>query len=206
MDESDSDASDDDTGKPKAKPSGLTGLEREQQLAELAEQENERRRMAQLKGLLSEGERRAEATKSGKRKASSADLDDDEDDSRAANRRRSKRDEAVQNLRGRLAKRRDAKKPSHSRKSSGSSRLDADGESDYEAPAKIDPLAELAEYQRVRVGRTNFAEVCFYPGFESYLLGCFTRVCFSLDSVTGENQYRMTQIKGTSLFFLNLQR
>jgi RNA polymerase-associated protein RTF1 len=199
MDESDSDASDDEA--PKAKLASLTGLEREQQLAELAEQENERRRIAQLKGLLSERDRRAEATKSGKRKASSADLDEDEDDSRASTRRRAKRDEAVQNLRGRLAKRRDAKKSSHSRKSSVS--IDADGESDYEAPAKVDPLGELSEYQRVRVGRTNFAEVCFYPGFENFLLGCFTRVCFSLDSVTGENQYRMTQIKGTALVYFS---
>jgi RNA polymerase-associated protein RTF1 len=187
MDESDSDASDDEH---------LTGLEREQRLAELAEQENDRRKMAQLKNLMNERDRRAEAHKSGKRKASSVDPEEAEDESRTAPRRRSKKDDASQGVRGRLAKRRDAKKPSQSRRSSASSRHDADGESDYEVPVKTDPPAELHEYQRVRIGRTNFADVCFYPGFENYLIGCFARVCFSLDSVTGENQYRMTQIKG----------
>jgi RNA polymerase-associated protein RTF1 len=191
MDESDSDASDDEGGNSKSKLSALTGLEREQHLAELAEQETERRRMAQLKGLLSS---RAEASKSGKRKAASADLDDDENDTRSAGRRRAKRDEALQSLRERrVVKKRDAKK-SLSRRSSGS--RDAEGDSDYDVPAKADPPGEIAEYQRVRIGRTNFAEYCFYPDVESYFTGCFTRVCFSRDNVTGENQYRMTQIKG----------
>lgn len=192
MDESDSDASDDDFGGDRKKLAGLTGLEREQRLAELAEQENERRKKDQLKALLSQRDSR-DANKS-KRKASSADLDDDDDEFKSVNRRRAKREEAVQALRNRRNNnsQRVTKKGRSQR-----STPDAEGESDYE-PA-VDPLGELHEYQRVRIGRTNFSEYCFYPEFHKYLLHCFTRVCFSQDSVTGENQYRMTQIKGMLL-------
>jgi hypothetical protein len=172
MDESDSDDSDNGKG-------GLTGLEREQRLAEIAEQEEERRKIAQLKGLMS---------KSGKRKASSLDGDDDDDESdRAATRRRTKRDQPS-------AASRRTRKPQASRRSSGSSNRDADGESDYESK-RVDPPGELSEYQRMRIGRSNFADYCFYPGVEKFFLGCFVRVVFSQDNVTHENQYRMTQIK-----------
>lgn len=53
---------------------------------------------------------------------------------------------------------------------------------------------ELADIQRVKVGRTNFAKVCFFPGFESTMIGCYARVCVGRDA--NGNQYRVSQIKG----------
>jgi len=161
MDESDSEASDND----------ISGLAREQRLAEIAEQEAERRKMAQLKGLMS---------KSGKRKAS----DDEDESDRATSRRRTARKDPPT-----AASRRTRK-----RQSSASDR-DADGDSDYEAKTNVDPLGDLTDYQRIRVTRYNFADWAFYPAVDKYFLGCFVRVAFAIDNVTRENQYRMTQIK-----------
>lgn len=87
----------------------------------------------------------------------------------------------------------------------GYSDADADGESEVEwddGKPKADNFtvrneqpAELIDFERVRVGRDNFAKVCFYPGFDDAIKGCFARVNFGPDK-TGENLYRVAQIKG----------
>ena len=52
--------------------------------------------------------------------------------------------------------------------------LDAEAESDKDydnrrykrhspSPAKDEPIAELNDVQHIRIGRENFAQVCFYP-------------------------------------------
>jgi RNA polymerase-associated protein RTF1 len=89
--------------------------------------------------------------------------------------------------------------------------LDADGESDngYEpAPAeernakqreieKIDDSpASLQDYNHVKVGRSNFAEVCYHPGFEEAIKDCYARISVGMDKSTGENIYRMGKITG----------
>ena len=86
--------------------------------------------------------------------------------------------------------------------------IDADGESEFEwddgkSKANLhvslprDELpADLADYNRVRIGRDNFAMVCFYPGFDAKIKNCFTRINIGPDKLTGENVYRLTQIKG----------
>ncbi|MCJ1396371.1 hypothetical protein MMC18_009261 [Xylographa bjoerkii] len=98
------------------------------------------------------------------------------------------------------------------RKGRGSSSLgseaDADGESEVEwddgkpragrrsesAPRDV-PAAEQIDYEHVRVGRDNFAKVCYYPGFDETIKNCFVRVCIGPDRATGENVYRMASIK-----------
>ena len=89
------------------------------------------------------------------------------------------------------------------------SEADADGESEVEwdngkprvghgsesGPRDEQP-ADLADYNHVRVGRDNFAMVCFHPGFDEAMKGCFTRVSIGTDRSTGENVYRVAQIKG----------
>ncbi|KNG86248.1 RNA polymerase II transcription elongation factor Rtf1p [Aspergillus nomiae NRRL 13137] len=80
---------------------------------------------------------------------------------------------------------------------------DAEGESDAEwddrdrSPSlpKDDPPAELRDIQRARVGRTNFAQVCFYPGFDDAISGCYARVNIGPNRETGQNEYRLCQIK-----------
>ncbi|KAI9823128.1 MAG: hypothetical protein M1832_002571, partial [Thelocarpon impressellum] len=49
------------------------------------------------------------------------------------------------------------------------------------------------DFDRAKIGRTGFAKVCFYPGFEEAITGCFTRLCIGNEQ--GENVYRVCQIK-----------
>lgn len=90
---------------------------------------------------------------------------------------------------------------------------DADGESEVEwddGKTKTRPSpspdtrdaqpADLRDVERVRVGRTQFAMVCFYPGFNEAITGCFVRVNVGPDRDTGEMVYRMGTIKGLYFF------
>ncbi|KAL4926871.1 RNA polymerase-associated protein [Aspergillus undulatus] len=80
---------------------------------------------------------------------------------------------------------------------------DADGESEVEwddgerspTPPKDDPPAELQDIQRARVGRTGFAKVCFYPGFEAAMTGCYVRLNIGPNN-QGINEYRLCMISG----------
>ena len=84
---------------------------------------------------------------------------------------------------------------------------DADGESDVEwddraksvQPNRDQEPAQLVDFEHVRVGRDNFAKVCFYPGFDAAISNCYVRVSIGPDKATGENVYRMAKIKGTSM-------
>ncbi len=57
--------------------------------------------------------------------------------------------------------------------------------------------ATLVDIERVRVGRSRFAKVCFYPGFDEAITDCFVRISVGIDKDTGSNIYRMAQIKST---------
>ncbi|KAI1001522.1 hypothetical protein K3495_g6677 [Podosphaera aphanis] len=56
--------------------------------------------------------------------------------------------------------------------------------------------ASLHDIERVRVGRSRFAMVCFYPGFEKAMIGCYVRIVIGVDKTNGQNIYRMALIKG----------
>ncbi|KAL8392946.1 hypothetical protein RB595_002946 [Gaeumannomyces hyphopodioides] len=83
---------------------------------------------------------------------------------------------------------------------------DADSEVDWAGPSKSksrdtetkkeDLPAELDHIQRVRLSRNRFGQVCFHPGFEKAMVGCFVRISIGPDRETGENVYRMAVIKG----------
>jgi RNA polymerase-associated protein RTF1 len=63
-------------------------------------------------------------------------------------------------------------------------------------PEKKDvPLAELRDMERVRLSRSRFAQICFYPGFDKAIAGCFVRISVGPDPATGGNIYRMALIK-----------
>jgi RNA polymerase-associated protein RTF1 len=94
--------------------------------------------------------------------------------------------------------------PSYGRRSAS---RDSDADSDVEwatgkkgrshSPEKKEtPPAELRDIERVRVGRSRFAEVCFYPGFDEAITGCFVRINIGPDASTGQDVYRMAVIKG----------
>ena len=81
---------------------------------------------------------------------------------------------------------------------------DADGESEVEwddravsRQAQLDEQpAQQIDFERVRVGRDNFAKVCFYPGFNEAIVNCYVRVNIGIDKATGESIYRVGRISG----------
>ena len=87
--------------------------------------------------------------------------------------------------------------------------IDAEGEEDFEwddgkarngmrassFEAKDAEPAVLRDFERAKIGRTGFAKVCFYPGFEEAITGCPVRINIGVDKATGENIYRVAQIK-----------
>ena len=84
---------------------------------------------------------------------------------------------------------------------------DADGESEVEwddraksaQPNRDEEPAQLIDFEHVRVGRDNFAKVCFYPGFDQAITNCYARVSLGTDRATGENVYRMVKVKGANV-------
>lgn len=79
------------------------------------------------------------------------------------------------------------------------SEVEWDDHADRSPPApKDEPPVEFRDIQRARVGRTNFAQVCFYPGFDDAISGCFARVNIGPNRETGQNEYRLCQIKSKS--------
>jgi len=181
----------------------LPEIRREELLAERAQEVLKRQQDMQLKRALAQT--KAAANKH-KRKAAVAELDD------GGRRTRPKADKAktalddykrARELKGTDRGRVDAVVDRRDERSaSAASDRDADGESEVEwaEPAsdsrRDEPLPELKDFERCRIGRSNFARICFYPGFEDNIKGCFCRVSIGLNRETGQNQYRMTQIKG----------
>lgn len=103
--------------------------------------------------------------------------------------------------------RRRPRSPSYRRSTSRDGRGDSDIEwgspgrtKKSRTPDVVEELVpELRDLERVRVGRSRFAEVCFYPGFEETITGCFVRVNIGPDPRTNQDVYRMAVIKGNYL-------
>lgn len=184
-------------------------IEREAILADRAQEVLKRQQDQQLKKALAAA--RSSAASKNKRSAKDADLDDDS--GRRATRPKAekarnalddyKRAREMKGDRGRGVDSGRDRRTSRSPSSAGSDR-DAEGESEVEwaEPSDLhrrstrdEPPAELRDFERCRVGRSNFAKVCFFPGFENAITGCYTRVSIGLNRETGQNQYRMAQIK-----------
>ncbi|KAI5309597.1 hypothetical protein KEM55_002862 [Ascosphaera atra] len=63
------------------------------------------------------------------------------------------------------------------------------------SPPRDDPPAALVDVNRARIGRSGFAKLCFYPGFDESISLCFVRLSIGLNKQTGQNEYRLAQIK-----------
>ncbi|KAL9054857.1 MAG: hypothetical protein Q9162_003889 [Coniocarpon cinnabarinum] len=183
---------------------------REQILAERQEEidkDNFSRQLLQRKEAAQRDETVAAEKK--KRKSAAADLDDGP---RKASRQKTEANDRLANYKkkreqmnearrtGAGAERRDYEDRDPTRLFDEES--DQDSEPDYRrrptktsapAPAKREP--ELRDFERCRLGRTNFSRVCFTPGFEQAMLGCFVRVNIGMNQQSGQNVYRMTQIR-----------
>ncbi|PLB45795.1 plus-3-domain-containing protein [Aspergillus steynii IBT 23096] len=195
-------------------------IQREQILSERAQQVDRHNQDLALRRLLASREREeARQAKKNKRKASAANL---EDGNRKSSRQKTtlggrkvgetsdaiqayKRQREQKGKRDELRRREPAVKDakSRSRDDQVSDDDDAEGESEVEwadrdrspSPPKDDPPADLRDLNRARVGRTNFAQVCFYPGFDDAISGCFVRVNIGPNRDTGLNEYRLCSIK-----------
>lgn len=181
----------------------MNEIEREEVLADRAAQVLRRQQDIQLKKALADG--RASASKQ-KRKALAAELDEGaRRNTRPKTDKRSALDDyrRAREQKGAERSRTDQHRPDRDDFSpSARSDNDAEGESEVEW---ADPVSdsrreetptELKDFERCRVGRSNFAKVCFYPGFEEAIKGCFCRVNIGPNKENGQAQYRMTQIKG----------
>lgn len=179
----------------------LPELQREEILAERAQTLLRRRQNLQLKKALAN----QDAANKHKRKATAADL---EDGSRRSTRPKTDKRTALDDYK-RARELKDAERnrldSTRERKRDASadslSDQDAEGESEVEwaeptTTRRDEQPAELKDFDRCHIGRSAFAKICFYPGFEDAIKGCFTRVSVGLNRQTGQNEYRMAQIKG----------
>ena len=210
------------SAKEKQEIMAMPEIQREELLSERAQQVDRHNQDLALRRLLASREREEQraAAKKAKRKAGSAGLDDTQ---RKSSRQKTtlggrkvgetsaaidayKRQREQKGKRDEL-RRRDNTQSRRRSRSLGSevSDEDAEAESDIElddrvgastAVPKDDPPAELRDIQRARVGRSNFAQVCFYPGFEEAITGCYARVNIGPNAETGLNEYRLCLVTG----------
>jgi RNA polymerase-associated protein RTF1 len=196
MDESLSDTDDNDA-------LNATAIEREMALAEAAEKENEKKKIAQLKQLFPDATGQELSGLSATKRKLGLWEPPEKTSPRKSIRPRTKQDEALETLKSiREANKREEQLrkegllplPVPTRRSPVLSRYEME---EHKAPSPPPDLpGSFQEFQRVRVSRSNFGKVCFYPGFAEAITGCFARVVFNQDPVTGENMYRMVRIAG----------
>lgn len=65
-------------------------------------------------------------------------------------------------------------------------------------PAEDVSPAKLEDAERIRMGRSRFGQVLFWPGMAEAVTGCFVRVSIGVNEETGENIYRVAAVKGKS--------
>ena len=191
---------------------GMREIEREQILADRREENERIRQNRMLRQLKVNQEKDIK-----KRKASAAELDDGQ---RKTTRIRSKIGEAsdkmdsLRRAREERSSRKEQRERDNDRRKQQSpgyrhspGRDDDDSEVEWMGPSKSKgrsrspearegPPAELRDVERVRVGRNRFADVCFYPGFDAAITGCFVRINIGPDPTTRQDVYRMAVIKG----------
>ncbi|RDA83155.1 hypothetical protein CP532_3186 [Ophiocordyceps camponoti-leonardi (nom. inval.)] len=193
----------------KAEIMALREVEREQIIAERISEIERQRQNRLLRQMVTsvENEERKHVKK--KRSADAADLDDGD---RLASRQRTGKasETAMDSLRRAKAEKQRRKEDQDRRKDAPSPRRDTagqpEGDHDFDrvrsrtpqddGEAKGLPPPELHDYDRVRVGRNEFAQVCSTPGFEAAITGCFIRLAVGMHPDTGIPQYRMACIKG----------
>ncbi|KAL9598872.1 MAG: hypothetical protein Q9219_004212 [cf. Caloplaca sp. 3 TL-2023] len=210
--------------KDRAEIMSLSEIQRESILAERAQQREREVQNEHLRRLVASKKKEAEAVESKKRKLDPADSDDRQRKSSrqktALGGRKAgetsgaieayKRQREEKGLRDEQRKRDGQER--RDRKARGSvedmySDADADGESDVDwsdvrkhtdevRRQEDDQPADQRDFERVRIGRENFARVCFTPGFENAIKDCYVRVNIGQNPTTGEPIYRMAKIEG----------
>jgi RNA polymerase-associated protein RTF1 len=191
----------------KAKIMGMGELEREQIIAERVN-EIERQRQNRLLRQMVENEERKQVKK--KRSADTAELEDAS--SPRTSRQRTtggKGESAMETLRRARAEKQKRREDQERRRDAYSPRrggsMDRESERSFgraesrspePEPERDIPPPDLRDFDRVRLGRNEFAQVCFTPGFEAAITGCYIRIALGPHPDTGVEQYRMAVIKG----------
>ncbi|RMZ84477.1 hypothetical protein DV738_g720, partial [Chaetothyriales sp. CBS 135597] len=165
----------------KARVDAMNQLDREQTLAQRIEQVDRHDQDNQLRRMMLNRQKELAKQDKKKRKADVADLDESQ---RKSSRQRTK-------LGGGRAGEQSSAIAAYKQQRAEKNLRD-------ERP-KDDPPAELADVQRARIGRDNFAQVWEKPDFEQTAIGCFTRVCLGPGRTPGVNEYRLCQISGFQL-------
>ncbi|POR32620.1 RNA polymerase-associated protein [Tolypocladium paradoxum] len=191
----------------KAEIMAMREVEREQIIADRISEVERQRQNRLLRQMVTSVENEERKYVKKKRSADTAELEDGE---RKASRQRTGKasETAMDSLRRARAEKQRRKEDHERRKDGFSPRRDSrEPESDDEferarsrtpekEAAKDVPPAELRDYERVRLGRNEFAQVCFTPGFEAAITGCYIRISVGAHPDTGIEQYRMAVIKG----------
>lgn len=214
------------TSRDKSEIEALPEIKREEILADRASQLERHQQDLALRRLLASREKEeSRAADKKKRKVGAADLEENQRKSSRqrttlGGRRAGERNDAIEAYKKQRAekglrdeqRRRDVAARKE-RRGKGSpendfSDADAEGESENEwgdskhnirspSPPKDDPIAELADIQRAKVGRDNFAQVCYNPGFEESITNCYVRICIGpSEKDPGMNDYRLARVKG----------
>ncbi|KAG6316120.1 hypothetical protein E4U22_007297 [Claviceps purpurea] len=190
----------------KAEIMAMREVEREQILEERTT-EIERQRQNRLLRQMVENEERKTVKK--KRSADTAELDESQRKP-ARQRATGKAETAMDSLRRARAEKAKRKEDNTRGRDYSPGRQGSDGaesEDDFgrarsRTPEKEEekeaPLPDLKDFERIRLGRNEFAQVCFTPGFESAITGCYIRIALGPHPETGVEQYRMAVIKGFS--------
>ncbi|KAL2758245.1 hypothetical protein ACRALDRAFT_1061463, partial [Sodiomyces alcalophilus JCM 7366] len=192
----------------------LREVERESLLADRSAEIERQRQNRMLRQLVTKQENEEKKMKLKKRTADAAELDDDYRKS-ARSRTDTKTGAAIDSLRRARAEkndralareersRQDRRSPRTDRRSSSRSvsRDSYDRRRGSESPERPSPPRELPppgirDFERIRVGRSRFAQYCFNPGFDDAITGCYVRVSLGPDPKTGIDDYRMAKIKG----------
>ncbi|KAI1453704.1 plus-3-domain-containing protein [Annulohypoxylon moriforme] len=208
--------------KEKARILAMPELDREQLLSSRQEEVDRQRQNTLLRRLLLKT-REDDSQPDKKRKASSADLDDPQrktsrqrtrvggskvgETSAGIESLRRARAEKSDRLRRREEDRERNKKSYSASRDSPDRDIDDDSDGGWAGASrdrhsrsrtpevKEIPFADLRDIERIRLGRTRFAQVCFFPGFDEAITGCYVRVSLG-PGPDGVPVYRMAVIKG----------
>ncbi|KAL8895986.1 MAG: hypothetical protein Q9192_003328 [Flavoplaca navasiana] len=209
--------------KDRAEIMALSEIQRESILAERAQQREREVQNEHLRRLVASKKKEAEVAEGRKRKADTAEL---EDRQRKSSRQKTalggrkagetsgaieayKRQREEKGARDEQRKRDGQERRDRKARGSledGYSDADADGESEVdwddvrahanESRRQDEQPSDQHDFERVRIGRDNFAKVCFYPGFDDAIKDCYARVNIGPNHATGDSIYRMAKISG----------
>ncbi|KXH51620.1 plus-3 domain-containing protein [Colletotrichum nymphaeae SA-01] len=193
-------------------------VERESLLAERQAEIERHRQNRMLRQLVSKQENEEKKQKLKKRSADAADLDDEsrttarprtDGKTSAIDELRRARAEKVDRIRRREEERKGLRSPRDDYQD------DSDEGGDYEenqrrrhrksrSPedeivARELPPPDIRDFERIRVGKSRFAEHCFHPSFETTMIGCYVRISIGPDPKTGQDEYRMARIQSITV-------